>query len=68
MMALLELAKDLGLGHTQSYAVTTAAPTRKILDSLNAKDLTLPNGLHPEEPLYKLGTVLDRIIHFKTLG
>ena len=53
---------------TQSYAVTTAALSRKILHYLNAKDLTLPNGLMPEEPPYKLGTVLDRIIHFKTLG
>ena len=53
---------------TQSYAVTTAALARKILDFLNAKDLTLPNGLNLEEPPYKLGTVLDRIIHFKTLG
>ena len=53
---------------TQSYAVTTAALGRKILDYLNAKDLTLPNGLRPEGQPYKLGTVLDRIIHFKTLG
>ena len=53
---------------TQSYAVTTAALGRKILDYLNAQDLTLPNGLQPQEPAYNLGTVLDRIIHFKTLG
>ena len=53
---------------TQSYAVTTAALGRKILDYLNTEDLTLPNGLSPEDPPYKLGTVLDRIIHFKTLG
>ena len=53
---------------TQSYAVTTAALGRKILDYLNAKDLTLPNGLQPADPPYNLGTVLDRIIHFKTLG
>ena len=53
---------------TQSYAVTTAALGRKILEYLNAEDLTLPNGLRPEDPPYKLGTVLDRIIHFKTLG
>ena len=53
---------------TQSYAVTTAALGRKILDYLNAQDLTLPNGLWPQEPAYNLGTVLDRIIHFKTLG
>ena len=52
----------------QSYAVTTAALARKILDYLNVEDLTLPNGLEPEEPPYQLGTVLNRIIHFKTLG
>ena len=53
---------------SQSHAVTTAALGRKILDYLNAKDLTVPNGLRPEDPPYKLGAVLDRIIHFKTLG
>ena len=55
---------------TQSYAVTTAALARKILDYLNAKDLTLPNGfrLEGDSPTYKLATVLDRIIHFRTLG
>ena len=52
----------------ESYAVTTAALSRRILDYLNAKDLTLPNGFQTEEPPYKLGTVLDRIIHFKVLG
>ena len=55
-------------GTTQSYALTTAALARKILDYLNAKDLTLPNGFEPDQPSYKLGTVLDRIIHFRTLG
>ena len=55
---------------TQNYAVTTAALARKILDYLNAKDLTLPNGLNfrEESPTYKLATVLDRILHFRTLG
>ena len=53
---------------TQSYAVTTAALARKILGYLNAKDLTLPNGLNPDTPPYKLGTVFDRIVHFRTLG
>ena len=52
---------------TESYAVTTAALGRRILDYLNAKDLTLPNGLRPEDPPYDLRTVLDRIIHFKVL-
>ena len=53
---------------TQSYAVTTAALARKILGYLNAKDLTLPNALEPDTLPYKLGTVLDRILHFRTLG
>ena len=53
---------------TQSYAITTAALARKMLDYLNAQDLTLPNGFEPDSPPYKLGTVLDRIIHFRTLG
>ena len=55
---------------TESYAITTAALARKILDYLNARDLTLPNGFKrlPDSPPYKLGTVLDRIIHFRTFG
>ena len=55
---------------TQSYAVTTASLARKILDYLNAKDLTLPNGfgIREESPTYKLATVLARILHFRTLG
>lgn len=55
---------------TESYAITTAALARKILDYLNARDLTLPNGFEqrPNSPPYKLGTVLDRIIHFRTFG
>ena len=53
---------------TQSYAVTTAALARKILGYLNANNLTLPNALEPDTQSYKLRTVLDRIIHFKTLG
>ena len=54
----------------ESYAITTAALARKILDYLNARDLTLPNGFKrlPDSPPYKLGTVLDRIIHFRTFG
>ena len=53
---------------TESYAVTTAALGRRILNYLNANDLTIPNGLEPEKPPYKLGTVVNRIIHFKVLG
>ena len=55
---------------TQSYAVTTAALARKILDYLSAQDLALPNGFNfrEETPTYKLTTVLDRILHFRTLG
>ena len=55
---------------TESYAITTAALARKILDYLNARDLTVPNGFkwRPDSPPYKLGTVLDRIIHFRTFG
>ena len=40
---------------TQSYALTTAALARKILDYLNARDLTLPNGFKPDSPPYKTG-------------
>ena len=60
---------------TQSYALTTAVLARKMLDYLNAEDLTLPNGfrLEAEEEkdrppaFYKLREVLDCIIHFRML-
>ena len=52
----------------ESYAVTTAALARKILQYVNANDLFLPNGLKPDNEPYKLKTVLDRIIHFRLLG
>lgn len=51
-----------------SYAVTTAALARKILQYVNAKDLVLQNGLEPEEAPYKLITVLNRIVHFRLFG
>ena len=64
---------------TQRYALTTAALARKILDYLNAENLTLPNGFRLDTgdlPLpngfrppasYKLRDVLDCIIHFRLL-
>ena len=52
----------------ESYAVTTAAQARKILQYVNANDLFLPNGLKSDNEPYKLMTVLDRIIHFRLLG
>ena len=52
----------------ESYAVTTAALARKILQYVNANDLFLPNGLNSDNEPYKLMTVLDRIIHFRLLG
>ena len=53
---------------SESYAVTTAALTRKILDYLNIQDLTTSDGFQSDEPSYKLGTVLNRILHFKLFG
>ena len=59
----MELTSESG-----SYAVTTAALARKILDYLNIQDLTIANGFRSDEPSYKLGTVLNRILHFKLFG
>ena len=53
---------------TQSYAVVTATLARTMLAYLNANDLTIPNGFRTECPEYELLTVLNRIIHFRTLG
>ena len=52
----------------ESYAVTTAALARKILQYVNADDLLLPNGLNSDDGHYNLMTVLNRIIHFRLLG
>ena len=51
-------------GSFESYAVTTAALTRMILDYLGIDDLTVP-AMH--DGTYKLKTVLDRIIHFREI-
>ena len=48
----------------QSYAVTTAALTRTILEYLGIDDLTVP-AMHGGT--YRLKTVLDRIIHFRAM-
>ena len=48
----------------ESYAVTTAALTRMILEYLGINDLTVP-AMH--DGTYKLKTVLDHIIHFKQM-
>ena len=47
-----------------SYAVTTAALTRTILEYLGIDDLTVP-AMH--DGTYRLKTVLDRIIHFRAM-
>ena len=52
----------------ESYAVTTAALARIILQYVNANDLFLPNGLNSDDGHYNLMTVLNRIIHFRLLG
>ncbi len=52
----------------ESYAVTTAALARQLLDYLEIEDLTVPNsGLREEPPEYLLRTVLDRILHFRVV-
>ena len=48
----------------ESYAVTTAALTRRILEYLGIEDLTVP-AMH--DGTYKLKTILDRIIHFRVM-
>ena len=48
----------------ESYAVTTVALARTILEYLTIEDMTVP-GMHDEA--YKLKTVLDRIIYFRVV-
>ena len=49
----------------ESYAVTTAALTRMILEYLSIDDLTVP-AMH--DRTYKLKTVLDQVIHFRQMS
>lgn len=51
----------------ESYAVTTAALARQILDYLGIDDLAVPNGFNDDPPEYPLREVLNRIIHFRVL-
>ena len=52
-------------GPFASYAVTTAALARVILEHLNIDDLTVPDPVRGRT--YKLRTVLDRVMHFREL-
>ena len=51
----------------QSYALTTAALARRILQHLDIDDLTIPSELHSERPTYRLKEILDCIIHYRVL-
>ena len=51
----------------ESYAVTTAALARQLLDYLEINDLTIPNSFDDDPPKYPLRKVLGRIIHFTVL-
>ena len=52
-------------GPFASYAVTTAALARVILEHLNIDDLTVPDPVRGRT--YKLRTVIDRVMHFREL-
>ena len=51
----------------ESYAVTTAALARQLLEYLEIDDLSVASGLGDDPPAYPLRTVLDRILHFRVL-
>ena len=51
----------------ESYAVTTAALARQLLEYLAIDDLSVPDGFRDEPPNYPLRMVLDRILHFRVL-
>lgn len=51
----------------ESYAVTTAALGRRLMEYLKIDDLSVSNGLSGGPPDYPLRTVLDRILHFRVL-
>ena len=68
---LRELHDFPDIPHTESvsYAITTAALARNLLDYLNVQDLTLPAATYSKEgeSTYGLSTVLNRILHFHML-
>lgn len=51
----------------ESYAVTTAALARRLLEYLAISDLSVPNGFRDDPPSYPLRTVLSRVLHFRVL-
>lgn len=51
----------------ESYAVTTAALARRLLEYLAIDDLSVPDGFRDEPRSYPLRTILDRILHFRVL-
>ena len=51
----------------ESYAVTTAALARRLLEYLAIDDLLVPNGFGGDPPSHELRTVLNRILHFRVL-
>ena len=63
----LDNLPDMQSREIQSYALTTAVLTRRILDSLDIKDLTIPSEFYSRGSAYNLRKVVDRIIHYRVL-
>lgn len=51
----------------ESYAVTTAALSRQIVDYLDIDDLAVANGFNDDPSEYPLREILNRIMHFRVL-
>ena len=55
---------DLRSQEIQSYVLTTAILTRRILEILNHSSLEIPSTYDPKRPAYNLNTILDSFIHY----
>ena len=60
----LDNLPDLRNQEIQSYALTTAILTRRILEILNHSSLEIPSTYDPKYPAYSLKKILDSFIHY----
>ena len=60
----LDNLPDLRNQEIQSYALTTAILTRRILEILNHSSLEIPSTYDPKRPAYSLKKILDSFIHY----
>ena len=56
---------ELRSQEVQSYVLTTAILTRRVMEVLNHSGLQIPSTYNPKQPNYELKTILDSFIHYR---